>query len=98
LPMSPAVSIRAGPADAFISSSATIIALVGLLGAALYPNLLPDTVHPQRSLTIFNASSSAATLSIGLLFVIIGMPFVLSYTILIYWAFRGKVELTKQSY
>jgi cytochrome d ubiquinol oxidase subunit II len=28
----------------------------------------------------------------------LGMPFVLAYTAVIYWVFRGKVELGSQSY
>jgi cytochrome bd-type quinol oxidase subunit 2 len=29
---------------------------------------------------------------------VIGMPFVLTYTVVVYWVFRGKVELGKFSY
>jgi cytochrome d ubiquinol oxidase subunit II len=29
---------------------------------------------------------------------IVGMPFVLAYTAVIYWTFRGKVQLGKFSY
>lgn len=86
------------PAYAFASSCAVIAALVGLLGAAMYPNLLADTAHPERSLTVFNCASSPATLNLGLLFVLIGMPFVVCYSALVYWTFRGKVRLTKASY
>ena len=32
------------------------------------------------------------------LFVAIGMPFVLAYTSVIYWTFRGKVQLGENSY
>lgn len=86
------------PFYAFISSSCTIAALVFLFSAALYPNLLPATNNPDFSLTIFNAASSQLTQKIGLIIVAIGMPLVLSYTILIYWTFRGKVQLGEDSY
>ena len=33
-----------------------------------------------------------------LIIAIIGMPIVLTYTAIIYWTFRGKVELGKFSY
>ena len=49
-------------------------------------------------ITIFNAASSTLTQKIGLIIVGIGMPMVISYTILIYWTFRGKVELGEGSY
>jgi cytochrome bd ubiquinol oxidase subunit II len=86
------------PFYAFISSCCAIAALVFLFSAALYPNLLPATNNPDFSLTIFNAASSQLTLKIGLIIVAIGMPLVLSYTILIYWTFRGKVQLGEDSY
>ena len=33
-----------------------------------------------------------------LIIAIIGMPFVLAYTVSIYWIFRGKVKLDSASY
>jgi cytochrome d ubiquinol oxidase subunit II len=90
------------PGYAFISSCCTIIALVFLLGVALYPNMVVDraatVTDPANSVTIFNASSSWKTLMIGLGMVAIGMPLVLTYTAAVYWTFRGKVELGEHSY
>jgi cytochrome d ubiquinol oxidase subunit II len=88
----------ARPRHAFASSSATIIALVALFGIALWPNLVTASNDPSHSLTIYNASSSPKTLWIMFLIVLIGMPFVLSYTIAVYWTFRGRVELGEHSY
>ncbi len=86
------------PFYAFISSCLTIAALVFLFSAALFPDLLPATSNPAYSITIFNGASSQLTQKIGLLIVAIGMPMVLSYTALVYWTFRGKVELGEHSY
>lgn len=86
------------PAYAFASSCATIAALVFLFGAALFPNLLTSSLDPSHSLTIYNASSSQKTLGIMALIAACGMPFVLTYTAVVYWTFRGKVELGKFSY
>jgi cytochrome d ubiquinol oxidase subunit II len=86
------------PRHAFASSSVTIVALVALFGMALWPNLVTASNSPGYSLTIYNASSSPKTLWIMLLIVLIGMPFVLSYTIAVYWTFRGRVELGEHSY
>lgn len=86
------------PLYAFISSCCTISALVFLFSAALFPDLLPASNNPDFSITIFNAASSTLTQKIGLIIVGIGMPMVISYTILIYWTFRGKVELGEESY
>ncbi|SFI66007.1 cytochrome d ubiquinol oxidase subunit II [Planctomicrobium piriforme] len=83
---------------AFISSSCTIAALVFLFGVALFPNLVTSSPHPEHSLTIYNASSSQLTLKIMSVIALIGMPFVVSYTAIVYWTFRGPVKLDKHSY
>lgn len=84
--------------QAFLSSTVVIVALVGLLGIALFPNLVTASNDPSLSLTLSNASSSPRTLKIGLLIVAIGLPFILTYTGVIYWTFRGKVRLDDHSY
>ena len=84
--------------EAFVSSCGTIIALVFLFGMALWPNLVAASNHPSYALTIYNAASSPRTLWIMLLIAMIGMPFVLTYTIAVYWTFRGRVELREHSY
>lgn len=86
------------PLYAFINSCCTIAALVFLFSAALFPDLLPASNNTAFSITIYNAASSILTQKIGLIIVALGMPMVLSYTILIYWTFRGKVELSDNSY
>jgi cytochrome d ubiquinol oxidase subunit II len=89
---------RGSAGHAFVSSSAVIVAMVFLLGAALFPNLVPSHPEPQHGLTIWNAASSARTLEIMLLVAVIGMPGVLAYTATVYWTFRGKVRLDEHSY
>jgi len=86
------------PGRAFASSVCTVVGLVFLLGAALFPNLVPSSPHPERSLSIWNAASSPTTHRIMLLIALLGMPAVLSYTALVYWTFRGKVRMDEHSY
>jgi cytochrome d ubiquinol oxidase subunit II len=86
------------PFHAFVSSAMTITALVFLFGMALWPNLVTATNNPANSLTIYNAASSAKTLWIMLIVALIGMPFVVSYTVAVYWTFRGRVEVSEHSY
>jgi cytochrome d ubiquinol oxidase subunit II len=86
------------PFDAFVSSCCTIAAFTFLFGLALFPNLVKDSSDPNHSLTIYSAASSEKTLAIMALFAVLGMPFVLSYTAVVYWVFRGKVQLGKFSY
>jgi cytochrome bd ubiquinol oxidase subunit II len=86
------------PGYAFLSSCCTIAAFIFLFSIALAPNLVASSVKPEYSLTIYNAASSAKTLTIMLIIAIIGMPFVLAYTAVIYWLFRGKVQIGEHSY
>ena len=86
---------RAG--QAFASSIFVVFCLVFLLGAALYPNLVPAEVAAE-SLTLRNAASSESTLKLMSGIALLGMPLVVSYTAIVYWTFRGKVQLGKFSY
>jgi cytochrome bd ubiquinol oxidase subunit II len=86
------------PGQAFASSTVVIATLVMLFGFALYPNLVTASNDPALSVTIFNAASSSKTLGIMLIIAAIGMPFVLTYSGIIYWTFRGKVRLGEHSY
>jgi len=83
---------------AFISSCASIAALLTLFAIGLFPNIVLSNPNPEYSLTIYNAASSQKTLGIMLTMAIIGIPFVLAYTISIYWIFRGKVKIDSMSY
>lgn len=86
------------PGQAFLSSTVLIITQVMLFGAALFPNLVTANNDPALSVTIYNAASSTQTLTIMLTIAVVGMPFVLTYSGIIYWAFRGKVKLGEHSY
>jgi len=83
---------------AFISSCAAMIALMALVGIGMYPNLVFCPENPANSLDIFNAASSQKTLGIMFIIACIGVPIVLTYTVCIYWIFRGKVKLEAMSY
>ncbi len=83
---------------AFFSSSATIAALVCLFGIALFPNLVTSRPIEENSLTIYNAASSHKTLVIMTIIAVVGMPFVVAYTVIVYRTFYGKVRLEEHSY
>ena len=83
---------------AFVSSGVAMVALMGLFGLEMFPNLVLSNPDLANSLTVYNAASSAKTLGIMLTIALIGMPLVLAYTVSIYWIFRGKVKLDKMSY
>jgi cytochrome d ubiquinol oxidase subunit II len=68
------------------------------VGLALFPNLVTSAPNPDNSLTIYSAASSQKTLGIMLIFAAIGMPFVIAYTTIIYWVFRGRVAVGSGDY
>ena len=86
------------PAYAFFSSSMVILALASLFSVAVYPNLMLSSIDSNFSITLENARSSHQTLWTMLIIAMIGMPCVISYTVAVYWIFRGKVKLDPNSY
>jgi cytochrome d ubiquinol oxidase subunit II len=87
------------PFYAFVSSSCTIVAFTFLFGLTLYPNMIVASGdHAEWNMTVASAASSDQTLAIMTLIAVLGMPFVLSYTVTINWLFRGKVRINNFSY
>jgi cytochrome d ubiquinol oxidase subunit II len=83
---------------ALLSSCASMLALIGLFGIGTFPDIVRASNDPALSLTIYNASASMTSLNIMFNIALLGIPFVLAYTVCIYWIFRGKVKLTADSY
>ncbi len=83
---------------AFIFSSLSIAFLLVVVAVQLYPVLLISTLDEAYHIDIYQAAASQKSLGIMLLFVIIGLPLVLSYTAFVYFTFRGKVKLDDHSY
>jgi cytochrome bd ubiquinol oxidase subunit II len=86
--------LRVGRAGAaFLSSSLTVAATILTAGIALFPFLMPSSTDPNQGLTIWDASSSAKTLFIMLLCVIVLLPIVLAYTTWVFHVLRGRITL-----
>jgi len=83
---------------AFLFSSLIIAAMVGQMALSLYPRLVPSSIDLHNSLTIYNSSSSPLALQTMLVIALIGIPIVIVYSIFIHYVFRGKVEITEESY
>ncbi len=86
------LSVRRSRA-AFISSCFTQAATILTAGIALFPFLMPSSTHPGHSLTVWDASSSARTLSIMLIAVIVLLPIILAYTAWVFRTLRGQITL-----
>ncbi|MCK6394734.1 cytochrome d ubiquinol oxidase subunit II [Zoogloea sp.] len=76
---------------AFWASSLAIVGVIGTAGAALFPFIMPSSLDPNASLTVWDSVSSRLTLNIMLWATLIFMPIIILYT---GWAYRvmgGKV-------
>ena len=58
---------------------------------------MPALGAPELSLTLANATSGELTLKVMLVIALLGMPLVLGYTAWVYWAFKGKVDVSQES-
>ncbi len=79
--------------SAFLLSALSIILLMSVVGASLFPTMLPASNDPSLSLTLANSSSSELTLKVMLGLAILGMPLVIGYTAWAYRKFSGKVDI-----
>jgi cytochrome d ubiquinol oxidase subunit II len=77
--------------SAFFSSCVTILTIVftGIIG--LFPNMIPSSISPEHSLTIYNSSSSLYTLKIMTIVIVIFVPIILIYQIWNYIIFSKPV-------
>jgi cytochrome bd ubiquinol oxidase subunit II len=82
---------------AFLSSGAYIAGMMASTAFAIYPKVLP-AVKPENSLTVYNASGSAYGLAVGLVWWSISMVFAITYFVIVYRLFRGKVSLEDDGY
>ncbi|WP_028219996.1 cytochrome d ubiquinol oxidase subunit II [Paraburkholderia oxyphila] len=78
---------------AFLGTSLLIIGVILTAGFSMFPFIMPSSLDPRSSLTVWDSTSSKTTLEIMLVAVIIFLPIVLGYTTWAYRIMRGKVTL-----
>jgi cytochrome bd ubiquinol oxidase subunit II len=76
----------------FLCTSIVVAAVVAMMLAAMYPNLVPSTLNPNWSLTIYNASSTPYTLKIMSWLALIAVPPVIASQAWTYWVFRRRIS------
>jgi cytochrome d ubiquinol oxidase subunit II len=76
---------------AFLASSIGIAGMLLTLGFALFPFLLISSTDPRSSLTLWDASSSHATLLLAFWITVVFLPIVLLYTRWVYKIIWGSV-------
>jgi cytochrome bd ubiquinol oxidase subunit II len=83
---------RGGDGWAFVCTMTVVVAVVVLLFGSLYPNLVPSTLSPEWSLTIYNASSTPYTLKIMTWAALVFAPLAMVYQGWTYWVFRRRIS------
>ncbi|NBZ89493.1 cytochrome d ubiquinol oxidase subunit II [Stagnihabitans tardus] len=82
---------KGGGGWALLASKLGIFGVISTVGLTMFPFILPSSVQPGASLTVWNASSSHQTLFIMLVCTVIFLPIVLAYTAWVYRVLWGKV-------
>ena len=77
---------------AFLTSSLSITGIILTAGFSMFPFIMPSSLNPAHSLTVWDATSSQNTLSVMLVAAIIFVPIVLSYTIWTYFKMFGRIN------
>ncbi len=80
---------RAG--TAFVASGVGILGVISTAGVSMFPFLMPSSIAPKASLTVWDASSSRLTLFVMLISTLIFLPIVLAYTGFVFRTLRGAV-------
>ena len=77
---------------AWISSALTIVMATAYGVVGLFPRLLPSSLNPSYSLTIYNSSSSYLTLIVMTVVALIFVPIVIGYQFWVYKLFSDKIS------
>lgn len=84
--------LRAGhEVSTLLWSKLGIFGAISSVGLTMFPFLLPSSLSPDSSLTVWDASSSHKTLFIMLFATAIFLPLILAYTAWVYSVLWGKV-------
>ncbi|WP_394128853.1 cytochrome d ubiquinol oxidase subunit II [Shewanella maritima] len=77
---------------AFLFSSLAMAGVILTCGAAMFPFVMPSSLEPNISLTMWDATASQMTLQVMTIAAIIFVPIVLSYTIWTYFKMFGRLN------
>ena len=84
---------RSGRRDglAWIASAISVAGVVATAGVSMFPFILPSSLDPRSSLTVWDSSSSQLTLQVMLIAAAIFVPIIIAYTSFVYGVLRGRV-------
>jgi cytochrome d ubiquinol oxidase subunit II len=76
----------------FLASELSVLGIVATVGLAMFPFILPSSIDPDSSLTVWDSASSHQTLFNMLIATLVFLPIVLAYTAWVYRVLWGKVD------
>ena len=82
---------RAG--TAFVFSCFTVTAIILTAGCSMFPFIIPSSVDLKSSLTVWDSSSSLATLHMLFWLSVIFLPLIVIYTSWVFRVLRGKITV-----
>ena len=80
------------PGFGFVFSGFSVFGIVATPGLAMFPFIMPSSLDPKSSLTVWDSSSSHLTLFVMLIATIIFMPIVIAYTGWVYRVVKGEIN------
>jgi len=78
---------------AFLTSSLAMAGIILTAGASMFPFVMPSSLSPNSSLTLWDASSSHLTLNVMTYAAIVFVPVVLGYTLWCYRSLWGRTSV-----
>jgi cytochrome d ubiquinol oxidase subunit II len=85
------LSAKDRPGTAFVFSGIALAGVILTAGFSLFPFIMPSSLDPRSSLTVWDATSSHLTLTLMFWAVVIFLPIIILYTSWVYSVMRGKV-------
>jgi cytochrome d ubiquinol oxidase subunit II len=77
---------------AFFASSLTQVGVILTFGAALFPFVMPSSLAPNMSLTMWDATASEMSLTVMTFVAMLFIPIILAYTSWTYYKMRGRLS------
>ncbi len=75
-----------------MASSLTVAGIIFTAGFAMFPFVMPSSLAPSHSLTIWDATSSQLTMEIITVIAFVMVPVILGYTTWTYYKMFGRLD------
>ena len=86
------LGLRAKSGYSIVASGLAVLGIIATVGASMFPFILPSSINPNASLTVWDSASSHTTLFIMLIVTVIFLPLVLLYTSWVFKVLWGRLD------